>query len=595
MFTFKLDEIPFSLPGSFLTITSRNTSGSTRLVYKTCSARVYNDRDLPYSSSEFFEIALIRDGNEVPYTWTAQPHCLELIAGDPAVTSSASTADFGKVLLAFSEPDTLVFETQGVGLRLLPCKPYPVEYHPTTDQVCLVDWIGRGTHEFRATQETGLQATITKTVSGLDSHWHELPRSIEFSSANGSNTASGAIRFSRYEETWDQPLPILSETLAARQKEFTRWMRRLPDVPEDYFSLAEQAWFILWNCQVPPQGPLTRPAIYMSKFWMNAIWAWDNCFNALAVARADPEAAWNQLLLFFDHQEPHGMIPDMINDLEPIYGFNKPPIQGWTIRKLVNSIGIKKSLPYLRELYKPVGRLTEWWYRHRDFDNDGMPQYHHGNDSGWDNATAFDQGCPTEGADLAAFLVLQCEGLAFMAELLEHRKGAARWQARAGQQLTDLLSKGMIENHFFSPLDGHSEAPNSQSLINFIPVILAQRLPRKVRKALVADLAPGGPFLTPFGLATESPQSSKYETDGYWRGPIWAPSTYLIFDGLVEMGETELARTIAERFCNMCLREPGFWENYDALTGKGLRCPGYSWTASVFLLLAEWLQANRRF
>ena len=51
---------------------------------------------------------------------------------------------------------------------------------------------------------------------------------------------------------------------------------------------------------------------------------------------------------------------------------------------------------------------------------------------------------------------------------------------------------------------------------------------------------------------------------------------------------------MAERFCDLCVKEPGFWENYDALTGKGLRCPGYTWTASVFLLMAEWLAAQER-
>jgi hypothetical protein len=65
----------------------------------------------------------------------------------------------------------------------------------------------------------------------------------------------------------------------------------------------------------------------------------------------------------------------------------------------------------------------------------------------------------------------------------------------------------------------------------------------------------------------------------------------LIFDGLAQGGESGLARTIAERFCEMCRRSPGFWENYDALTGQGLDCPGYTWTAACFLLMAEWLHA----
>jgi glycogen debranching enzyme len=310
------------------------------------------------------------------------------------------------------------------------------------------------------------------------------------------------------------------------------------------------------------------------------------------VADADPELAWNQLLLFFDHQDPNGMIPDMIHDQAAIYCFTKPPIYGWTIRKLIEKCGIKVSRPYLEVLYKPVSRLTEWWYTMRDFDGDGMCQYHHGNDSGWDNATLFDQGYPTEGADLAAHLMLQSEGLSYIARAIGKKVASLRWKERADHQLSDLLTQGVRNNRFHSPLDGKIDAPETQSLLNYIPIVLGRRIPKNIRKALVSDLGPGGPFLTEWGLATESPSSTKYESDGYWRGPIWAPSTYLIFDGLVAAGEKELATLIAQRFCTLCSQDAGFWENYDALTGKGLRCPGYTWTASVFLLLAGWLYVN---
>ena len=209
--------------------------------------------------------------------------------------------------------------------------------------------------------------------------------------------------------------------------------------------------------------------------------------------------------------------------------------------------------------------------------------------SGWDNATIFDQGCPIEGADLAAYLVIQCETIAQIATALDHRKSAFRWHERSQNQLNHLLELQVRKGRFFSPRDGQSTATPSHSLLNTIPIVLGNRLPPKVLNNLVRDLGPKGPFLTYFGLATEAPSSPKYLSDGYWRGPIWAAPTYLIFDGLLSARESNLAYTIAERFCNLCLRSPGFWENYDALTGQGLRCPGYSWTASVFLLLANHL------
>jgi glycogen debranching enzyme len=81
--------------------------------------------------------------------------------------------------------------------------------------------------------------------------------------------------------------------------------------------------------------------------------------------------------------------------------------------------------------------------------------------------------------------------------------------------------------------------------------------------------------LTDHGPTTESPDSALYESDGYWRGPIWAPSTVLIEDGLRRAGHTELADTISLRFRRLC-ENSGFAENLDAKTGAGLRDRAYT-------------------
>jgi glycogen debranching enzyme len=567
MLTYDLSVVPFSLAGSFLLISARNLSGTHRLLLQTCSEHS--------RAGELFELALVRNGEEVAYTYTAQPHRLDLEAeGGGAVT------------LAFADADTLRFTLHDVDLRFLPARPFASEIWPDPAHLFLLDHPARALLHIRGDAETTLSAATDATlVEEAVHHRATMP-------AATLHGTGGAFRLSRFEEMWEAPLPPMEEVLAAREQEVAAWMAHRPEVPPAYEEAAQHAWFILWNCMTAAAGTLTRPAIYMSKFWMNGIWAWDNCFNALAVAEADPALAWNQMLLFFDHQDPQGMIPDKITDLSADFIFNKPPIYGWTIRKLVDKLGVELSRPYLEEIYEPVVRLTDWWYTLRDYDGDGMPQYHHGNDSGWDNATVFDQGYPTEGADLAAHLVLQTEALAWMAEVLGRKNEATTWRARSERQLEDLLTQQTKEHHFFSPLNGEEDAPLTRSLLNYIPMVLGHRLPDELRQALVQDLSPGGPFLTEHGLATESPQSPKYQPDGYWRGPIWAPSTYLIFDGLVDAGETAPARTVAERFCTMCARDNGFWENYNALTGEGLRCPGYSWTAAAFMLMATWLAEN---
>ena len=126
-----------------------------------------------------------------------------------------------------------------------------------------------------------------------------------------------------------------------------------------------------------------------------------------------------------------------------------------------------------------------------------------------------------------------------------------------------------------------------------MPILLGKRLPDDVLHQLVAGLKQEGRFLTQHGLATESVNSPYYESDGYWRGPIWAPSTMLIVDGLNAAGETQFAQDLSRQFCAMVSRS-GMAENFDALSGDGLRDRAYSWTSSVFLVLGhEYLRHNK--
>jgi len=60
----------------------------------------------------------------------------------------------------------------------------------------------------------------------------------------------------------------------------------------------------------------------------------------------------------------------------------------------------------------------------------------------------------------------------------------------------------------------------------------------------------------------------------------------LVVDGLRRAGFKELAREIAEKYIKMsCHVAQGNYENFDAVTGAGLRAPGYTWSASVYMLL----------
>jgi len=401
--------------------------------------------------------------------------------------------------------------------------------------------------------------------------------------ASGDEVAELAIE----ELTWMRPAQDHSqpfEHLAGQvQQEFDTFCRPFLDCPEHLQASAVRGAFLDWSSVVEPNRLITRPAMYMSKNWMTNVWSWDHAFNAWAVALTDPDLAWDQFMLMFDHQAANGQIPDYINDVNYLTCFVKPPIHGWILSRMIEIMG---ELPpdRLEAAYTCLSKWTDWWFTYRDPDGDRLPVYWHGNDSGWDNATVFDQPLPLKAADLAAFLVVQMDVLAGFADRLGRADQADGWRRRADETLAQLVTKLWDGKRFccISTVTGNAASP-SDSVFNCLPIILGQRLPHEMRGALAADIKR---HTTDWGPATEHPDSPVYEADGYWRGPIWAPSTMILIDGAQRAGETDLARDLATRFCKLCDKS-GFAENFDAVTGAPLRDRGYTWTSSVFLVLAN--------
>lgn len=364
------------------------------------------------------------------------------------------------------------------------------------------------------------------------------------------------------------------------ESEFSRWLQTSPAVDSEFFGARKLAAYVQWSSIVAPQGNFKRHAMLMSKHWFNAVWSWDHCFNAMALIVNNPSLAWDQFMLLFDQQHETGALPDCISDRSIIWNFCKPPIHGWTLRRMLRRGDIARE--QLSEVYGPLARWTQWWFDARAHD-DGLPQYFHGNDSGWDNASVFDSGVPVQSPDLAAFLIVQMDVLADIAQRLQYLQEALDWKQRADNLLEKMLTHYWHDDRFVAlhdckPCDG-------DSLLLMMPIVLGHRLPLSIQRELIAALKQNNRFHTEFGLASESVASDLYESDGYWRGPVWAPVVSLIVESLRELGEQAFADEIANRFCKTVARS-GMAENFDALTGEGLRDRAHTWTASVFLMLA---------
>jgi hypothetical protein len=486
-------------------------------------------------------------------------------------------AQEGRIELAYETPDTVRLRGQGLGLALRAAHATLTSFSgtyfyrdPVDDAYVFTDY-GTG-RRYRATVVAGSVAAVGAESLGTgdrgvttdgDDLW-ELAIE-EFDSARPSYRAA---------RTFD-------EVVKAAESEFTMFVDAVAPWRTAQTPAADLAAYVLWSASVRPAGFVTRPAVLMSKHWMDKVWSWDHCFNALALADGLPELAWHQFRIVFDHQDETGALPDSITHSEILYNFVKPPIHGWALRQL------RQRLPQLdaAELtttYQALSRWTTFWLEARRRPGEHLAHYQHGNDSGWDNATTFDPQRLVQTADLAAFLVLQLRELADLAHSLGHDSDAAYWTATARQIHTAMLDLLWDGDRFVARGAASGTTWASDSLLDLMAVTLGDDLPASVRDVLAERIRA---HLTAFGPATELPTSPRYEADGYWRGPIWAPSTILVEDGLRRAGYIDLADDISARFRALCERS-GFAENFDALTGAGLRDRAYTWTASAYLMLA---------
>lgn len=580
MVSFKLNEVPFSRHGSYMAISRRlaKTEQQDGLFLRTIRGGATKD--------DVFRIVTIHGGaakddvfHIVPLG--AREQILFTEEATPALLTLSSVE--GDVRLCFEQPELLRIHGKGVGLRLeheATCVGFPAA---NPNSFILIDFDLASQYAV-----TVLKGTMTPDApwNGKGNHREKIV--LEFQPDEDGVFECAVEEFGT---EWI-PRALTTDFEAVIQQvdaEFRQWLNCQLALPDEFAEARELAAYVNWSCVVAPDGRFKRPAMLMSKNWMTNVWSWDHCFNAMALVTYAPEEAWDQFMVMPDAQHPNGAFPDMYNDQRGWWSFFKPPIHGWALRWMMNrnsAIDTEK----LREVYDSLVRWTNWWLNLRDDDHDGLPHYHHGNDSGWDNATVFMHGggVPIESPDLAAFLAIQTEVLSEVAERLGIPADAAHWRTCSDRLLNDTITAFWRGDHFVAR-QAHSHTDiEAECLLLYLPILLGKRLPPEIRAHLVAGLRQDGAFFTENGLATERVSSADYEKDGYWRGPIWAPSTMIVVAGLLEIGEVEFAREISRRFCHMAARY-GMAENYDPLTGMGLRDRAYSWTSSVFLMLGNLL------
>ncbi|MBQ3864235.1 MAG: NAD(P)H-binding protein [Clostridia bacterium] len=388
-------------------------------------------------------------------------------------------------------------------------------------------------------------------------------------------TVSGVVRDS---------YPTYEEGLADVTADWESFLSKVPPFPGVLEQRRLEAVWTLWSYLVGPSGLIKRPLIYMTGKGVAS--AWQMCQNAVALHH-DIDLAVELLLNMLDQQFPTGQLPDLYDDLHGANMTFKPPLQGWALKWIMKSHDLKQEVPRekLERMYEGFLRWADWFFQYRDDDHDGLPQYEHGDETGFDDNTIFERNPIMKLPDLPAYLALTYEALADLGRILGRDEDAEKLMQKS-RELIDRLVRTFWNGERFIALTARThEVVATDSLLYYLPIVLGKRLPQEIIDRIASDLSEEGEFLTGYGLASERLTGDGFRGVGYTRGAVLAPTNLLILTGLYDAGYEDLAKKIALRYCT-ALKNGGFNLMINPMQGNfgGFAC---SWPACAYVALAD--------
>ena len=353
---------------------------------------------------------------------------------------------------------------------------------------------------------------------------------------------------------------------------FQKWYELYPELNLEYENMKNKAIRIIWESRAKPKGYIKEPMIRFTKPPEQNCFSWHQVFHAIAMSNADH--AVQTLTNMFPNQDEHGELPDLMTEDYVNITATKPPIHGHGALILMERFGDGITKSHCERMYSGLSKLFKFWTTFRDTDNDGVPQYNHGCESGFDFSPMFAKGVPVETPDIICYVALLAEALEKIALRLD-LPAASQWGDKSRVLLEKLFEEFWNGRRFIAKLSGLHEVVEFESLEAFFPFMLGNRLPECISKQMASDLESN--YSTPYGLRSE-PTTDKLSS-------IMGFSQVLILPGMYLAGHIDLAERLMRGYVDYGAKnEPAFFFLEDGSSaGAG------DFSAMSALSAAQWL------
>ncbi|MGB8952356.1 MAG: trehalase family glycosidase [Candidatus Aminicenantales bacterium] len=358
----------------------------------------------------------------------------------------------------------------------------------------------------------------------------------------------------------------------------------------------------------------------------------DSFFNALEVSVESSKHTLDIIRAVLETQYPNGNIPHWRGRFVGSPDHSQPPVGSYVVLKLFQKLGdmelLQTAYPYLKKWHsfwkakKPNGQarrdgnndgLLEWGFDRELMGEEILPgeenkegkkraMWESGQDDlpNWKDAASFNEETgtlTTNCLDLNCLYALDSWCLSQMANILNKREEYEAY-LNEYERMKDLINKNLWNERESFYFDRHwnGKFSTKKAASNFFPLIA--RIPDEKRAlAMIKHLLNPKEFWGDYIVPTISRDDPAFKDQQYWRGAVWPPTNYLIYQGLKAYEFDAVASEFARKSAQLFLRS---WqnfqlcpENFDSRTGEAGGERHKSW-GPLFALIAleEYLDFN---